>query len=221
MADFPWEALATLVTGFAAVGAAVVVALKQNAIVARQTKLQELSLRSDIFDKRMATYREIRRYISHVTNAEHPDQLDLLAWLDFSDAMEDARFLFSKRLYLLLNSIQVLTQEFVRNLDYREYVRNGRAEKEPEDVDQDDWSEKRVDRQRAELKRRYHELPSLFDAEMNLRTVDESLLDYVADVQLPDTPDEIGALSRKAQALRLMASYQARRKSQARPDFER
>ena len=49
---FSWEAFATLATGLAAVGGAVWILMRQQLSLDRQVELQELKLRSDLFDRR-------------------------------------------------------------------------------------------------------------------------------------------------------------------------
>ena len=182
MGEMTWEALATFFTGILAVASATVVAIKQGHIVKRQTLLQELALRNELFDKRMGAYRAIRQYIALIMHAVKSEQFTLDDFVIYNAAMEDARFLFSKRLYLELNALDMLVFETRQSIEYHEWDNHDPKERLEALAD--------AERRQAELRRRYHALPVLFDTEMNIRTADESLSDYVADVQLPDVPDE-------------------------------
>jgi hypothetical protein len=80
--DFSWEAFATLATGIGAVVAAIVVGLRQagisdrqSRILERQVGLDELKLRSDLFDRRFAVYEATRKFVGHImAHASEPDQ---------------------------------------------------------------------------------------------------------------------------------------------------
>jgi len=124
MEPMTWDAIATFTTGIFAVGSATVVAMKQVAIVKRQTLLQELALRNEVFDKRMENYRAIRRYVatvSHLTSSDHDSFADFEIYLE---ALEDARFLFSKRLYLELNALAMLVEEVRKSVQHHEWDGN-------------------------------------------------------------------------------------------------
>lgn len=61
--SFSWEAFATLVTGLLAVGAAVWIGLKQMAITRRQVSLEQLKLRSELYDRRMEIYSATKEWL--------------------------------------------------------------------------------------------------------------------------------------------------------------
>lgn len=105
---FTWEAFVTLLTGLAAVVAAVIVGLRQAAIqreqvavAARQTKildrqtaLAELTLRHDLFEKRHDVYRVTKNLlIKAIQNGGWVSYNDSIR-SDFLIAMDKATFLF-------------------------------------------------------------------------------------------------------------------------------
>lgn len=97
---FTWEAFATLVTGLAAVTGAVILGRRQTKIserqieiLAQQTRLSELTLRSDLFDRRMEVYEGVRGYLSHIVTYAAPPDKELEQ--KFLAAASAARFLFS------------------------------------------------------------------------------------------------------------------------------
>src|SRR5690606_10330340 len=104
--EFTWDAFSTLATGLGAVIAAVIVGLRQAGIADRQTSishqqtkvlakqvdLDELKLRSDLFDRRLQIYYYTGRYIeAQMTNDGAPD---VETRNDFLLSMNSARFLF-------------------------------------------------------------------------------------------------------------------------------
>lgn len=181
-----WSSIATFTTGALAVGAAIYVARRQNAILARQTALQELTLRSEVFDKRLIVYRTIRIYVSIVMAAKSFDALYEIDFSEFEEAIEDAQFLFSKRLFLEIKSLQALVSETTSSLNYQEYDRHN-------DDERTEVEEATKRRQRF-LKAKYKAMPAQFDSEMHMRTREESASDFIADVQLPDVPDAFPSL---------------------------
>lgn len=109
-AAFSWDAFATLATGFAAVFAAFLVGRRQaaisdrqNQILDRQMLLSELSLRSDLFDRRFACYERVRfflgRIIAHADRPEHEVQADFLT------ALNESKFLFRQDVHGELKEI--------------------------------------------------------------------------------------------------------------------
>jgi hypothetical protein len=97
---FTWEAFATLFTGMSAVGGAVTLGIRQmriserqNEILTRQNWLGELTLRSQLFDRRMEVYEAVRAYIVQIaTHAAPPDRE---FEQEFFKAASASRFLFS------------------------------------------------------------------------------------------------------------------------------
>jgi hypothetical protein len=99
---FSWEAFATLMTGILAVGAAFAVGRRQLSIQEKQASLQELELRSDLFDRRYAVYDNVRKFLLHIIrDAQYPSsEIER----DFLMAMGEAKFLFG-------NKVQAALQE--------------------------------------------------------------------------------------------------------------
>lgn len=91
-AEFTWQAFATLMTGVLAVVAATSVALRQIALqkqiadTANQTAL--LKIKTDLFDKRVAVYEDVRVWIDTVidtaNNATSQDHATMRAAIDRS-----------------------------------------------------------------------------------------------------------------------------------------
>ena len=108
--EFPWEALATFVAGTAAVIGAVSVgkrqtsiATAQNAILARQTELQGLGLRKELFEKRFAVFETTSEFMRLTYNGEVKTGSDIA--LEFKKARDQARFLFDQELSQTLDEI--------------------------------------------------------------------------------------------------------------------
>lgn len=99
-----------MVTGLAAVVAAVIVGLrqagiqlaqarissKQTEILAKQVGLEELKLRNELFDRRFDVYRKTQSFIGSLAMIERA-QNDATAEIDFLNARDIARFLFHER----------------------------------------------------------------------------------------------------------------------------
>lgn len=122
--EFTWEAFSTLATGLAAVIAAVIVGLRQagiadrqagisaqqTKILAKQVALDELKLRSDLFDRRAQVYQCTGRYIeAQITTADVPD---VQTRNDFLMAMNSSRFLFNDGVHKSLKEIWDRTGKF-------------------------------------------------------------------------------------------------------------
>ncbi|MDP1642615.1 MAG: hypothetical protein Q8L59_10565 [Phenylobacterium sp.] len=106
LASFSWEALATLVTGLAAVTAAAWVGRRQTAILASQAAVQRYDLIAKLFELRSAAYYDVRSHLSWVVaHSARPDAEQNAA---FARAVERCRFLFPEALY-----------EHVRDIDRR------------------------------------------------------------------------------------------------------
>ena len=90
-----WQAIATLVTGILAVGAAFYVGRKQTEIQRRQTKLIENGLRIQLLDKRTNCVASMRR-IHHAWHREMT--LSDKDWREFYRLSEQVTLLFPKGL---------------------------------------------------------------------------------------------------------------------------
>jgi hypothetical protein len=97
--DFTWEAFATLATGALAVGAAVLVGLRQakisdqqRIILAQQVELDAFRLRHELFERRFAIYEDTQRYISSIfKDGDAPSDRIQNAYLG---TVDKAKFLF-------------------------------------------------------------------------------------------------------------------------------
>ena len=87
-----WEAFATLVTGFLAVGGAFLIGRMQMKIQEKQVGLQDLALRSDLFERRYSVYERVRDLIILAMRlVENPDRETEQKFLA---AKGEAKFLF-------------------------------------------------------------------------------------------------------------------------------
>lgn len=116
--EFTWEAFATLSTGLAAVGGAVFVGLRQLAIAKRQTditegqtkilalqaQLEQMKIRSDLYDRRFAVFDATETYLVAVLNSEKRATID--AQVAFAKAIDHSRFLFEPAVFANLNGIR-------------------------------------------------------------------------------------------------------------------
>lgn len=96
---FPWEALATLLTGFAAVIGAVYVgkrqteiANRQNIILNQQTELERLKIRSDLYERRFHIFEVTQEYLRLSYNGQ--DFMDHPLGVEFKKVRDQATFLF-------------------------------------------------------------------------------------------------------------------------------
>jgi len=94
-----WEAFATLATGFAAVAAAftvgrkqVAIAEQQKEILSRQVALDELKLRSELFERRFAVYEATRSFLSEIM--VNGDKVRSECESQFLIALDQSTFLF-------------------------------------------------------------------------------------------------------------------------------
>lgn len=97
---FSWEAFATILTGLGALIAALVIGLRQveiqrtqTQIQLRQTKLAELALRKDLFEKRHAIYLATYHLLRAATRTTPKKEVDQI-FHDFAVAKDQAKFLF-------------------------------------------------------------------------------------------------------------------------------
>ena len=110
-AEFPWEALATLLTGLMAVVGAVIVGRrqllisdKQTEILDRQTRLQETSIRVDLLDRREACVDMLREIVQEWSqNSTLSDE----KWKLFHNLLQRAQLLYP----------QALVQEIIAAVD--------------------------------------------------------------------------------------------------------
>lgn len=100
--QFTWEAFASLTTGAAAVAGAVLVGLRQVAItnrqtsiLERQTSLEEVKIRVDLHERRMAVYDTAGSYLAAALREARPPSTDIDR--KFQNARSDATFLFGPR----------------------------------------------------------------------------------------------------------------------------
>lgn len=101
--DFSWEAFATLTTGLSAVGAAVYVARKQSEIQRAQVAIQDLELRSDLFERRYTVFDGVKFFLLEILRlADSPSHE---AEQQFLIAMGEAKFLFNDSVVSSLDEI--------------------------------------------------------------------------------------------------------------------
>jgi hypothetical protein len=107
---FSWEAFATLATGASAVLAALVVGLKQSSIadrqsqiLERQTHLEELKLRSDLFNRRFSVYQSTRKFCASImAHAAEPEEV---VKQEFLTALDQSKFIFRQDVYVDLQDL--------------------------------------------------------------------------------------------------------------------
>jgi hypothetical protein len=96
--DFSWEAFATLTTGAMAVAGAVWVGLRQTTISDRQTKIlhsqakvAELTLRHELFERRLKVYQMVEGFLAFIMRtATFPEE----QMFDLPRAMAQSKFVF-------------------------------------------------------------------------------------------------------------------------------
>ena len=115
---FTWEAFATLMTGASAVIGAVCIGIRQSAISHRQTEIlhrqvsiEELRLRSELFDRRFAVYEATEAYLAHAIDIDGPPSRDIEQV--FFDAKKRASFLFSATTQATLKEIATTGAELM------------------------------------------------------------------------------------------------------------
>ena len=103
----------------------------------RQTSLQELSLRSDLFDRRYVVYENVREFLLHIVrHAQYPDlEIERL----FLVAMGEAKFLFGNEVQAALQEIweragtyNVLKMEMARIYQAEGHYGDGNPQRELE-----------------------------------------------------------------------------------------
>ena len=141
---FDWQSFATLATGILAVGAAVIVGLRQaritnqqNDILEMQVTLAEASLKHDLFERRYVVYDAVREFLLQIIrHAQYPEPQFEQAFLR---AMHEAEFLFRADLRVRLHEIwtkagdyRVLKMEMQRIFDTEQHYGEGNPAKEAE-----------------------------------------------------------------------------------------
>lgn len=117
-------ALATLATGFAAVGGAIVIGLKQEKIgkkqteiqadqatalqrqteiLAEQSKIAEATLRSGVFDRRMSVYVSAMTYVANFNQMNQMRNAEFRE--NFSLKVQEGQFLFNDEVKLWLRDV--------------------------------------------------------------------------------------------------------------------
>lgn len=141
--EFDWQSFATLVTGMLAVGAALIIGLKQSAITVRQNKilsmqttLAETELKHDLFEKRYQVYDAVRSFLLFIMqHADFPEAYEHT----FLRAKHEAKFLFRKDVQDLLQNIweksmqyRILKLEMARIYDRERHYGDGNPAREAE-----------------------------------------------------------------------------------------
>lgn len=195
---FTWEAFATLAAGLCAVLAALSVARRQTTIIDRQVRLQELTFRSSIFDRRGKVYNAIRLHIGFVINGRQANAQSLSAYEEFEIAMHTIRFLFSSTLSLEMSALKEFSRVYSQR---RLFLYQSQVENSADDIAR--YSEE-IDWRLVELRRRYDLLPELFEKEMSLVSSQGSLSDYLTKSKTSDKVDEMGTKAQSSLALKLL-----------------
>ena len=92
---FTWEAFATLVTGLLAVGGASLIGFGQMKIQEKQVDLQDLALRSDLFERRYSVYERVREFVVEI--CQTADSPEWETQQNFFVAKGEAKFLFDDK----------------------------------------------------------------------------------------------------------------------------
>jgi hypothetical protein len=105
--EFTWEAFATLATGLAAVIAAWNLGRKQTKIQQAQVEIQNLTLRSELFDRRYKLCEATRTFLLKIFVLGGEGQLSLTAdWTqNFLHALQEARILFSSNVFIGMDEV--------------------------------------------------------------------------------------------------------------------
>ena len=103
--QFDWPSFATLVTGLAAVSAAVVIGLRQTKITERQNAVAEMALKLDLYDRRFSVYTEVLNSLEVVTKLDKIGEVFYDLHKTIRSNAETSRFLFDDRVYRQLKAI--------------------------------------------------------------------------------------------------------------------
>lgn len=107
--SFSWEAFATLITGVAAVGAAIYIGRRQTEIQKKQADIQLQAIRANLFERRLENYETVRDLINSLLR--NADEIDTGLQQQFFIAQREAQFLFSQKVYDGLSEIWNLCAE--------------------------------------------------------------------------------------------------------------
>ena len=136
--EFTWEAFATLVTGASAVGGAVWVGIRQSGISHRQTqildrqvRLEELSLRADLFERRFVVYEATRKFLAEIV--AHADKPTPEVEREFVIALNESVFLFNGDVHIRIRGIWKTACEFFAGHTVLEAA-NRRGATNPQDL---------------------------------------------------------------------------------------
>ena len=179
---FTWEAFATLMAGGTASLAAGYVAVRQGRIIQRQTSLQEVQIRGELFDRRAIVYNAIRRHIAFIVYNGEWIKPSLESSIDFHEAIESVGFLFSNNLHLNMLALDKMVRDGIERGIYSQ--------------SETGTQEDAIASQKAfqALRRKYAQLPVQFKREMSLNIIASSLSHYVTgegDESMADVLDDI------------------------------
>jgi hypothetical protein len=163
LAKLDWQSLATLITGALAVGAAVLIGFRQLGITRRQTtiaqqqtRLAELTLRYQLFDRRMIVYNSTADFLAAIfRDAAYPSREVQAA---FFSALGSSRFLFSAETY------EGLSEIWERATDFRLLKLKARASADSGDPE----NKQAEDMALTWFFNRLESLPNLFGTELRL-----------------------------------------------------
>ena len=117
LSTIPWEAIATLVTGMAAVAGAVIVATKQigvqtrqNQILERQIRLEEARLNGELYERRSALYSATDAAIAQALGKEDADTR-IAAYRTFALQNSASQFLVPPQIVAFLKQVEELINE--------------------------------------------------------------------------------------------------------------
>lgn len=108
---FDWPSFSTLATGLAAVVGAVWIGRRQAGIAERQTDLlarqeawQAISIKADLFDRRLATYEATADFLIHIADIGEDEEVQART-RNFAAKMRESQFLFQPEVYAALKEI--------------------------------------------------------------------------------------------------------------------
>jgi hypothetical protein len=161
LATLNWEAVATFATGLAAVTGAIVVGYRQTAIQSRQVELEKLKIRSDLFDKRFATYEATADFLTHINvYMNDPERKKLGDWLL---KLREAQFLFNPPVHDELGEIfKKATAYRISCINLEQGVHPNLNRIANEQMDLMRW-----------LAERLTTVHKIFEADLNLRHIDK------------------------------------------------
>lgn len=117
-------------TGALAVGAAVLVGLRQAKIMAEQTaianrqvELEVLKLRSDLFDRRVQVYESAHRWLGTILQTAAAPEGDMRR--EYGRAMDRAKFLFRPQVYARMKELWDLSVRLTLEKGQNEHERAG------------------------------------------------------------------------------------------------